>query len=161
MKKFLIILMVIFIADVGCKKENIGGGGLCGCSPIVGPYLNLAIKNSAGADLLNSQTPTAYTKENIEVFRKDANGKAIPVNFSIMPEFGYGNEKFNFKTLHVYLDAVPLQSGDFIFYLKLGGTKVYTLDLNMSMQKLLIDSKEAERDKGTVAQFTTIYYLTE
>ena len=160
MKKFLIALTVLFIVNVGCKKENIGGGRLCGCSPVVGPELNLTIKTSAGADLLSSQTIGAYTKDKISLFRKDADGKEIVVGFDIRPPFDYGNNKFTFNSLHVYLSGITPADP---LYLKLG-SKVYTLNIQVAtymLDKLLIDSKEAEKDKTTLANYMTMFYLTE
>jgi len=161
MKRFLIALTVLFIVNVGCKKENIGGGGLCACSPVVGPELNLTIKTSAGADLLSSQTIGAYTKDKISMFRKDADGKEIVVGFDIRPPFDYGNSKFTFNSLHVYLYGTT--TVDNTLYLKLG-SKVYTLNIQVAtykLDKLLIDSKEAEKDKTTLANYVTMFYLTE
>ena len=162
MKKFLIALTVLFIVNVGCKKEDIGGGRLCGCSPVVGPELNLVVKSGAGDDLLNNQTIGAYAKDKISVFRKDAAGKEIIVNFDIRPPFDYGNSKFTFNSLHVYLSGIT--ATDNTLYLKLGTGKVYTLNIQVAtnkLDKLLIDSKEAEKDKTALANYMSMYYLTE
>jgi hypothetical protein len=169
MKKFLIVCLILFIASVGCKKSNIeGGGGLCACSPIMLPELRLVVKNSTGEDLLNEKTTGAFTKENIQLYRKDNAGQVIPVAFYIRPPFTYGNEKFNFNQLTVQ-DISYLQdaTNNNALYLKLGSGELHELNMELNtgkhgVEKLLIDKIEAEKDKGTVAQYGgNIFYLTE
>jgi hypothetical protein len=55
---------------------------------------------------------------------------------------------------------------DNIIYLKLGEGKLYELNVQLNkgkyaIEKLLIDNKEAEKDKGNVAKYAAIFYLTE
>jgi hypothetical protein len=166
MKKFTIVCIILFIAGVGCKKTNIDGGGLCACSPKVEPELSLVIKNNAGDDLLNDKTAGAYSKDKIELFRKDGDGKIIPINFSIRPPFSYGDEKFNFNLLYTSGISYLQKPADNIIYLKLGEGKLYELNVQLNkgkyaIEKLLIDNKEAEKDKGNVAKYAAIFYLTE
>jgi hypothetical protein len=166
MKKFLFICVILFIANVGCKKMNIDGGGLCGCSPTAGPTFQLVIKNSLGEDLLNSKTSGAYSIDKIELYRKDGNGKVIPLNFSIRPPFSYGNEKFSANSLYSSDIAYLYQASDKSIFLKLGGSKLYELILHLNQQsgkveKLFIDQKEGEKATGTIENYATIYYLTE
>lgn len=165
MKKFLFVCAIIFIANLGCKKNNIGGGGLCACSPIVEPELHLVVKNKAGNDLLSDKIAGAYSKEDIKVFQKTPDGKETPVNFTVRPPFSYGDEKFNFSSLMVGLNFLRNSAGSKIL-LKLGDSKSYELSfaLNEGMydiNKLLIDNKEAEKDNGKVSTFVRIFYLTE
>ena len=164
MKKILLICMVLFIASVACKKENVGGGGLCACSPVQVPSLNLVVKNSAGTDLLSDKTTGYYDKTKIEVSRKDAAGKTTAVDFAIRPPFAYGSEKFTYNQL--YIPVSFLQTTDNVIYLKLGNGKAYELKVVLNkekyaLSKLLIDDKEAVKDNGNVAKYTTIFYLTE
>jgi len=165
MKKILLICAVLFAASLGCKKNNIGGGGLCACSPVTEPELKLVIKSSTGTDLLNDKIAGAYSKDQIKVFQKSANGTETPVNFSIRPPFSYGEEKFNFNSLFVGLNFLRNSTNTKIL-LKLGDSKTYELSfaLNEGMydiNKLLIDDKEAESDNGTVSKYLRIFYLTE
>ena len=166
MKKFLIMCAILFIANVGCKKTNIGGGRLCGCSPVVGPQLNLVIRNSAGEDLLNDKTARAYSKDKIEFFMKDGNGKVVPISFGIRPPFSYSDGKFNFNTLFSDAIGVMQESTDKVIYLKLGSGGLHELKFTVNahkldMEKLLIDDKEPERAKSNAANFPLIFYLTE
>lgn len=167
MKKFVLVCIVLFIANIGCKKSNIGGGGLCACSPIiVGPELYLVIKNNAGEDLLNTKTTGAYTKDKIELYRKDETGKVLPIAFFIRLPFDYGNEKFAFNQLYVGGVGNTQKSPDNTLFLKLGDNKLYQLNLTLNqglykVEKVLIDNKEAEKDNGTVAKYLPIFYLTE
>jgi hypothetical protein len=164
MKKVVLICMVLFVASVACKKENVGGGGLCACSPVQVPSINLVIKNSAGTDLLSDKTTGYYDRSKIEVSRKDAAGKVTAVDFAIRPPFAYGNEKFNYNQL--YIPVTFLQVTENVLYLKLGNGKTYELKIVLNpekydLNKLLIDDKEAVKDNGNVAKYTTIFYLTE
>lgn len=166
MKKFLFICAILFIANVGCKKMNIDGGGLCGCSPTTGPTFQLVIRNSFGEDLLNSKTSGAYSIDKIELYRKDVTGKVVPVNFSIRPPFSYGNESFSANSLYSADINYLFQASDKSIFLKLGGSKLYELTLQLNQQsakveKLLIDQKESEKAKGTIENYATIFYLTE
>lgn len=164
MKKFLTICVILFITNLGCKKMGIDGSGTCACSPVKGPELYLVIKNNAGEDLLNEKTTGAYTKDKIELFRKDVDGKKIPLNFGIRPTFLYGDKKFNFNQLFSG-DIMFLQkTGNNIIYLKLGADKVYELNLELHKEfyeiaKITIDKKEAEQDKDTFGKKIPIFYL--
>lgn len=158
------VYLALFIAAVACKKENVGGGGLCACSPAQVPSINLVIKSSAGADLLSDKTSGYYDKSKIEVNRKDAAGKITALDFAIRPPFSYGNEKFNYN--YLYLPVAFLQIADEVIYLKSGNNKTYALKVGLNqgkytLDKLLIDDKEAVIDNGNVAKHTTIFYLTE
>jgi len=166
MKKVLFVCLILFIAGIACKKEDIGGGGLCACSPITGPQLDLVIKNTAGDDLLDPKIAGAYSKDKIQLYRKYANGKVVPVDFTIRPTFLYNTEKFNYQTLHAEAYSALQASADNIMYLNLGGDKIYELKLILTQQKynldrLLIDNQDAEKDKSNVAKYVTIFYLTK
>jgi len=164
MKKFLFVCLIIFVAGVGCKKTNIDGGGLCGCSPIQQPELMLVIKNTAGADLLSDKTTGAYIKNDIQLFKRDANGNPVQLNFYIRPPFSYGNEKFAYYTLYsAGINAIK-QSGESI-YLKLGNEPAYELKLQFNatepkINKLLINNSEAEKGTGEIVKYVDVFYLT-
>jgi len=161
MKKFILASLILFIAGVGCKRVN----PLCGCSPMQPPELMLAIKNAAGNDLLDNKTVDAFSQDKIKLFKKDANGNETQIAFYIRPPFAYGNDNFSYYSL--YSIGFPYSSsGQGTFYLKLGDAPAYELNaqLNSSknrLEKLLIDSKEAEKDNGAIAKYTTIFYLTK
>lgn len=166
MKKFFLISIVLFIVSIGCKKDNVGGTGLCACSPVRGPELNLVIKNVAGDDLLNDKTAGAYTKESISLYRKDASDKIIPLDFTIRPGFSYGEQKFNFNLLNLgnlgFLQQRPAE----IIYLKLGGQEAQELYLQLNqgkyaVDKLTIGNKEALKDSGDVAKYVDIFYMIQ
>lgn len=165
MKKFLFICAILFIANLGCKKNNIGGEGICACSPISEPELRLAIKSSTGTDLLDEKITGTYSKDEIKVFQKSADGKETPVSFSIRPPFSYGEEKFNFNSLLVGLNFLKNSTNSKIL-LKLGDSKLYELSFALNegkydITKLMIDNKEAEKGEGTVNNYVRIFYLTE
>ena len=159
MKKFILVCCVIFIVGIGCTKV----APLCGCSPIQQPELILAIKNTVGADLLSDKTIGAYTKNNIQLFKKDANGNAVQLDFYIRPPFSYGNETFNFSTLFATGLSTIKQSGESI-YLKLGNEPPYELKLQFNntmpkVDKLFINNNEAEKDNGTIVKYVDVFYL--
>jgi len=167
MKKFLIVCFVIFVASVGCKKENIGGGGACGCSPVVGPQLMLVVKNSAGEDLLNSNTAGSFSKDNIKLFSKDANGKETQLYFNVRPPFNYTpTESFTSNTLYSVGFSQLWAANKGTIYLKLGDAPAYELNVEIDnnkskVEKVVINNKEAEKDKGAVAKYANIFYLVK
>jgi hypothetical protein len=162
MKKFLIICLLLFTASVGCKKMDIDGGGLCACSPITGPQMFLGVKNAAGDDLLNGKTTGAYTKETIQVFRKDGEGRVVPIYFDIRAPFAYGNDQTKTYLLQLpdlnFLKPSTMNT----IYLKLGESALYELELDLAKygeEKVFINKKEAERDKDG-KNLPPIFYLT-
>ena len=166
MKKFLIISTLLFIVSVGCKKENVGGGGLCACSPVRGPEVNLVIKNTNGGDLLNDNTTGSYTKDRIAVYRKDGNGNVIPMDFAIRPGFSYGNEKFNFNTLFLGNLTFLQKSPADVIYLKLGEKEAGELRLQLNqekyeVEKVMIGNEEVVKDSGTVSRYAAVFYLIQ
>ncbi len=161
MKKFILICCVIFIAGMGCTKV----APLCGCSPMQQPELMLVIKNADGADLLSDKSVGAYAKNNIQLFKKDASGNAVQLEFYIRPPFSYGNENFSFNSLYANGLSSIKQSGESI-YLKLGNEPAYELKLQFNstqpkIDKLFINNNEAEKDNSTVVKYVDIFYLTK
>jgi hypothetical protein len=166
MKKTIIVCAILFIANVGCKKTNVDGGRLCACSPVRVPQLNLVIKNNAGDDLLNNKTSGAYSKDKIELFKKDANGNVIPIAFNIMPPFSFADEKFSFSFLHSAAISYLQTANDNIIYLKLGEGKLHELNVQLNqgkygVEKLLIDNKAAVKDTSNLTKYESVFYLTE
>ena len=167
MKKFMLVCAILFIANVGCKKMNVDGGGLCGCSPVESPEFNLAIRNIAGDDLLSNSSSGAYNKSNIQLYRKDAEGKAVPIVFSIRQPFSYGDEKFKYNLLSTSDLRFNPETQKDVIYLKLGDEPPYELTMQLkpngrySVQQLLIDQKEAEKGEGNLAKFVSVYYLNK
>jgi len=166
MKKFLIVCAILFFANVACKKTD-GGGGLCGCSPVEGPEFNLVIKNNAGVDLLNTGTAGAYTTDQILLYRKESGDKITPVVFAIRPPFSYGDEKFGYNFLHTKSIRWNQATMTDVIYLKIGNEEPYELSLQLkpegrySVNKLLINQKEAEKGGGNLAKFVSVYYLNK
>lgn len=166
MKKFLIVCAVLFIGGVGCKKLDIGGGGLCGCSPISVPELVLVIKNADGKDMFDDKTAGAYAKDKVEMYRKDETGKIIPLRVTVRPQFRYGNETFAFNQIYSNDIAFFAKELNGIIYLKLGDRKTYELNAEFNegryaLKKLFADKKELVKDMGPVLQFVPIFYITE
>jgi hypothetical protein len=150
MKKILIVLMVIFIANLGCKKAGVGGGGLCACSPIsYDTTLGLVIKNSAAVDLLNPETAGYLNKSQIQLYSKDANNVISQISFDIRQPFTYTNNlKMDYYQLVSNEIGLRAKSIDNTFYLKLGD-KIYELNLKVNdraVEKLLIDKVDAPKE---------------
>lgn len=141
---------------------NVVGGGLCACSPTAGPQLLLVIKNNTGPDLLEEKIVDSYSKDKIELFRKEVDGKIVPIDFGIREPFTYGDEKFSFKFLHAQ-ELNFLQTSHDTVYLKLGNGEIYELNLELKSgeEKLLINKNEAEKDKATAGKYPPIFYLTK
>jgi len=150
MKKILIVLMVIFIANLGCKKAGVGGGGLCACSPISTTPLILVIKNTADVDMLNPKTTGYFDKNQIQLYSKDVNNVIKQINFEIRQPFNYSNnQKIDYYQLTSSEIPYLAKSIDSIFYLKLGDNKLYELNLKINnnlVEKLLIDKTEAPKE---------------
>ncbi len=147
MKKILIAFIALFVINLGCKKMS-DVDRLCACSPISNAsYLSLVIKNNNGEDLLSATTAGAFTKEKIQLYRKDTNGAIKQIDFGIRPPFSYGtNQLFNYNQLISLEIGVLAKSISDTFYLKLGDDKLYELNLkfnNSKLEKLLIDQQEA------------------
>ncbi len=153
MKKILIVLMVIFIANLGCKKANIGGGGLCACSILSGPSLGLVIKNNNDIDLLNPKNTGYFDKNQIQLYSKDANNVIKQLNFDIRQPFTYTNSlKLDYYQLVSWEIPLLSKSIENTFYLKLGDSKLYELNLKVNstnVEKLLIDKTEATKEFQT------------
>jgi len=164
MKKILIVFVALFIINFGCKKidEN-NGGGICACSPTKYPDLTLVVKNAAGDDLLNSVVTGAYTKDQIQLFSKNASGVVKHISFYLRPPFYYGNSKFKYNQIYSEeIVALSKVSGNTL-YLKLGSAEPLELNLtvgNFKVEKLLIDKKEAAVDNATLSAYLTVFYLT-
>lgn len=153
MKKVLIAFVALFVINLGCKKIS-DVDRLCACSPISNvPYLSLVIKNTNGDDLLSSTAAGAFTKEQIQLYRKDANGAIKQLEFRIRPPFSYGtNQLFNYNQLVSMEIAILAKSINDTFYLKLGDGKLYELNLKLNelkIEKLLIDKQEAPLENST------------
>lgn len=164
MKKFLIVFLLIFIVNIGCKKIDLGGGGLCACSLMPQPILSLIIKNNANADLLNSATTGYFDKSKIEFYYKDANNLIKQLNFGISQPFTYTNDvKVTYYQLVSYEIGMLAKSIE-TFYLKLGDGKIYELSLkvnNTVIEKLLIDKVEISKEFPTIntSPISSIYTL--
>ncbi|RBQ06250.1 hypothetical protein [Pedobacter miscanthi] len=161
MKKILIVLVVIFIANLGCKKTE----RLCACSPITTEPLALVIKNSTDVDLLNPNTTGYFDKNKIQLYSKDANNVIKQISFEIRKPFSYNNnQKIDYYQLTSGEISYLSKSIDNSFYLKLGDDKLYELNLkvnNNRIEKLLIDKTEATKEAptGTNSYMDSIYRL--
>jgi len=166
MRKFLIAFLIVFVAHVGCKKMDVGGDTLCGCSPVSPPSLNLIIKNSAGQDLLDEKTANAFTKETIQVYRYDETGKVVQLPFLIRPPFKYGDQSFANYLLSLPALFFESVSASPKTYLKLGNQEPYEVELltennNQKISgKVFINKQEIPGEKTTTNGFVPIFYLT-
>jgi len=164
MKKIIIAFIVIFVANLGCKKIS-NTDGLCACSPMSYPGISLVIKNAAHLDLLNPVNKEAYALSQIKLFQKDDKGGEQQVSFSLRPTFTYGSEKFNYYQLYSEQMIALARTKQQIFYLKLADGTPYELNLELKegmpdAGKLLIDKKEAPKETGELAKYNGgIFYL--
>ncbi|MEJ5996192.1 hypothetical protein WG904_17315 [Pedobacter sp. Du54] len=165
MKKTIIILLALFTVNLACKKEDIGGGGLCACSYISYMGLNLSIKDAANQDLLNPATSNSFTANQIQLYKKAANGDKIAISFTIRPPFNYQNGKFEY--FQIFSDEIGRITNSIhdTYYLKLGDHEPYVLNLginttNKKTDRLLIDSKEAQKENNLPSEYPfNIFYL--
>jgi len=166
MKKFLIALTLIIVANLGCKKEEIGEKGPCACSPVMYPYLSIVVKGSTGEDLLNSKTTGSFSTGQIKLYTIESNGSTKNIDFGIRPPFSYGSNKFTYHQLYSQQIIALMASTSGTFYLKLGDTAPYKLSLKLNtttakIEKLMINDKEAAVETGTLQGYAdgNIFYL--
>lgn len=149
MKKILIVLAILFIIGVGCKKTLDPGGGLCACSPVETSVLGLVIKNSTELDLLDTKTAGYFDKTKIQLYTKGANNVIKQIGFEIRQPFSYGTGlKLDYYQLFSYEITLQSKSIEDTFYLKLGD-KLYELNLKVNnnvVEKLLIDKVESPKE---------------
>jgi hypothetical protein len=163
MKKFLFVCVIMFIVNIGCKKTDFDGSAPCGCSFSEGPLLLVTIKNSEGTDMLNVNNAGAYSREKIQVYRKDAAGKETPAAFFLRAPATYGAEKIASYQLSITVLNHLQQQADNVFYLKLGDGKPYEFNVEVDqttgqINKLFIDKKEVK--KSTASVNLPLYNLT-
>lgn len=162
MKKIIFILLVLFIANMGCKKEN---PDICACSPVVYPTFGLVIKNSTNADLLNPVTNGAYSKSQIQLYQKDNNGNNKNIDFVINQPFSSRGQKFDYYHLVSAQIATLANSIENTFYLKIGNNEPIELNLYINkskakIEKLLVNKNEVPMESGEVSKyFLSIFYL--
>ncbi|MFD2286130.1 hypothetical protein GJU39_02185 [Pedobacter petrophilus] len=145
MKKVFITLAVMFIIGIGCKKNLDPGGGPCACSPVTEAYFSLSIKSSNGSDLLNATNTGAFTKDQIQLYYKDAQGVSKPVEFSIRPPFSTPKTAYAFNQIFSTTLAEIARGGNNIFFLKLGNRPPMEMNVKVigtKTERLLIDQTE-------------------
>jgi hypothetical protein len=156
MKKILFVLLVLFIANVGCKKTGIDGGGLCACSPVAQPTMAFLIKDANGIDLLNPKTTGYFEKSQIQLYAKDSNNTIKQLNFDIRQPFSYTS---NLTVSHYQIRSSEIMSvarpAGIKFYLKLGDTKLYEIDLkvnNYFVEKVTVDNVELNKEYPSIQE---------
>jgi hypothetical protein len=164
MKKSIIVLIVLFTVNLACKKENIGGGGLCACSLVPNPRLNLVVKSATGTDLLNPETTGYFSASQIQLYYLGQNGNSIPVKFVVRQPFSYGNNKFLYYQIFSEEIATLAKNKTQSFYLKLGTQAPHELNLEVNyttrrVEKLLINKVDSPVDNALL-NYVDIFYLT-
>jgi len=164
MKKFLFVVFIVFLANLGCKKLD-EGDRLCACSPITEPTVVLVVKNGAGADMLNPTTAGYFANNNIQLYYLEG-GTQKKLNFYVRPSFSYGNEKFNYYQLHSSEMIRQSVTANKDLYLKLGNNEPLKINLELiadkkyQVAKLLVDGKEANAEQGNVTSYVqNIFYI--
>lgn len=161
MKKFLILIVVLQIAVSGCQK-------LCACSPVLPPdypAMSLVIQNEAKDDLLDEDVEGFISKDDIQIFGVDKNGKQVDVLFSIRPPFTYEDIRFEYHTIvlaRVYLLAKDFNSKIFI---RVRESDPYELILTFNgddgiVKELLIDDVESPQVEEEFTKGSPIFFLT-
>ena len=158
MKKFSLILLVIFIANLGCKKNV--GGGLCACSPLEQTPSLIVLKGNSGIDLLNPATPGFFDKNQIQLYSKDVNNNIKYINVYINTPFTFNSDnKISYYQLASYELISLAKNIDNSFYLKLGSDKIYQLNLEVKngvIVKLLVNNIAAPQEYALLRSIYTI-----
>ncbi|SOD19000.1 hypothetical protein [Pedobacter xixiisoli] len=165
MKKFLAVLVIVFLANLGCKKLD-DKQGVCACSPIYEPTVVLVVKNAAGTDMLNPATAGYFANNNIQLYYLEGSTQK-KLNFYVRPSFSYGNEKFNYYQLNSSDIIRQSSTSNKDIYFKLGEDEPMKLNLELvadkkyQVAKLLVDGKEAVAEKGNVTSYLqNIFYVS-
>ncbi|RZL40836.1 MAG: hypothetical protein EOO93_30675 [Pedobacter sp.] len=165
MKKFLAVLIIVFLANLGCKKLD-DNDKVCACSPISEPTVVLVVKNATSADMLNPTTTGYFANNNIQLYYLEG-GSQKKLNFYVRPTFSYGSDKFNYYQLHSSDIIRQSLTDNKELYLKLGSNEPMKLALELGVDKkyqvakLLVDNKEAVAEKGNVSSYVpNIFYIT-
>ena len=166
MKKFILALTIIFVANLGCKKI-IDSEKPCACSPIFYPSLNFVIKNTAGDDYLNTKTTGSFSKDNIQLYYKEPSGNIKQVQFLIRQPFSYGSEQFKYFYLRSEEILAINNSLNPVFYIKLGNNVPYEVKIEFDknknkVEKLTINNNEAVAATGTLINYQdgNMFYFT-
>lgn len=163
MKKIILAFLVVFVANLGCKKLD-EGDRLCGCSPVTEPPLTLVIKGANGVDILNPASANAFSSNDIKLYYLETNVQK-QLTFYIRPNFTVDNNKFDYYQLNSS-DIVRLAtSSTKDFYLKLGQREPLKINIekikdSFKFTKLTVDGVEKLPETGAVSKYLpNIYYL--
>lgn len=168
MKKFILAFLVVFVANLGCKKLD-DGDKPCACSPVSEPPLTLIIKGTNGIDMLNPTTTGYFTAANIKLYYQNA-GAEKQIIFRVGQPFIYGNgaaEKFEFYQLQSS-ELLRLAASANIpeFYLKLGNGTPLLLKVTVQagtakVSALTVNNVAAIAETGDVKKLNpNIFYFT-
>lgn len=152
MKKIFIVLAIMLIVGIGCKKNLDPGGGACACSPAIESYLSLSIKGTNNLDLLNVANSGAFSKDQIQLYYKDTQGASQPIEFQIRKSYSYGQMTYAFNQLFSSRITLLAKNINNKFFLKLGDRQPLELQLKMNGNKtdqLLVDQVDVPRETST------------
>lgn len=166
MRKTLLALLIVFVANFGCKKlDESNGGGLCACSPVSEPPLTLVIKGANGVDLLNPATIGYFSNNDIKLYHLDESGAQKQLNFFVRPTFSYDDEKFDYYQMHSTEIIRLATSVTKDFYLKLGDGEPLKINLErikngFKLGKLTINRVEKLVETGAISKYMpNLYYI--
>lgn len=90
MRKLLVILAVLASLNLSCEPK-------CGCAPPPPAIpLRLVVKSVSGEDLLNPNTAGSFSLNEIQLYKKSADGKNVPIKFDIGRPVPAGADKIDF-----------------------------------------------------------------
>lgn len=167
MKFFLIAFTLIITINFGCSKEVDLGGEYCDCPVLTAPSLNIAVRNTAGNDLLYTKTVGSFATSQIKLYAVEANGNVKNIEFTLRKPFTYGAVQYDYYQLSSsqIVSLVPTTTG--VFYLKLGDLAPYKLTIKINgstgrVDRLLINDFEAaiEQEADKNLSNGNIFYLT-
>lgn len=164
MKKIILAFLVIFVANLGCKKLD-DGDKPCACSPVMEPPLTLIIKGANDVDMLNPNSANAFSSNDIKLYYLDTNGTQRQLTFYIKPNFTVDNNKFDFYQLHSSEIVRLATSLTKDFYLKLGQNEPFKINIeknkdSFKLAKLTVNGVEKLPETGAISKYIpNIYYL--
>ena len=168
MKKFFLLLIIASI-HISCK---------CGCDfpPTSSPMalssggFNLVVRNATGQDLLNSEIPGSYKKDEIKLYNQQADGTKKPIAFTINKPIikdNYRLEYFQLNSSQILPTRIEKKD---ITYIQFRDETPYMVEIittaniggkKSDFMELSINRQQIERDVKLKDYIKALFYFTK
>jgi hypothetical protein len=165
MKKLFVVFAMIISLNLACEKR------MCACFNPPPITFNLVVKGTQDKDLLNPSTVGNFAKEQIKLYKVEADGSHTPLKFDINKPIPTGNAKLSYYQLVspdlVIFDRSNPNTGYFtkVAFLQFGSETPYKVDLSydQSLHKLslTLNGIEVPRDEKMLPFLNTLFYFSK